>query len=155
MRVEVASDPRSSSTPLGEIMTRLTEHLRDDERQILQISGETGSESVAVPCPAITQSLTVMIRNAIDASPPGAPIQLAIRRLPGALAFEVIDQGHGMTDETVRRAGEPFYTTKEAGRGMGLGLFLVRLVAENYRGRFSLSSKPGQGTKSSLELPLA
>jgi two-component system sensor histidine kinase RegB len=165
MRVEVASDPAADPTPLSELMTRLAEHLREDERQILQITGDTGGERIATPCPAITQSLTVMIRNAIDASPAGSPIKLVVRRLPkppgaqsgatGTIAFDVIDQGHGMSEETVRRAGEPFYTTKEAGRGMGLGLFLVRLVAENYRGKFSLSSKAGQGTKSTLELPLA
>ena len=60
-----------------------------------------------------------------------------------------------MPEEVLKRAGEPFFTTKDPGSGMGLGLFLVRLVAENYRGKFSLSSRPKEGTKSTLEFPIA
>ena len=46
------------------------------------------------------------------------------------MRIEVEDRGAGMSEELLRHAGEPFYTTKEPGKGMGLGLFLVRLVAE-------------------------
>lgn len=57
-----------------------------------------------------------------------------------------------MSDDVLRRAGEPFFTTKAPGAGMGLGLFLVRLVAENYRGRLTLDSQPGCGTTAVLSL---
>jgi two-component system sensor histidine kinase RegB len=60
-----------------------------------------------------------------------------------------------MSDELLRHAGEPFYTTKEPGKGMGLGLFLVRLVAERFGGEFSIHSKLGEGTRCLLELPEA
>ncbi len=155
MRVEVATDPSTVSTPLGELLQRLNEHLRDDEKARLQILGPTEGNAIACPCPAIEQSLTVMIRNAIDASPPGAPIRMIIRRARESIVFEVVDQGHGMPADVLKRAGDPFFTTKEPGRGMGLGLFLVRLVAENFRGKFTMESEPGKGTKSILELPLA
>ena len=155
MRVEVATDPSTLSTPLTELLTRLNEHLRDDEKTRLQILGTGGDDSIACPCPAIEQSLTVMIRNAIDASPPDAQVRMIVRRTRESIVFEVIDQGHGMPADVLKRAGDPFFTTKEPGRGMGLGLFLVRLVAENFRGTFSMESQPGKGTKSILELPLA
>ena len=58
-----------------------------------------------------------------------------------------------MSQEMLRRAGEPFFTTKEPGRGMGLGLFLVRLVAQQCGARFSIDSKIGVGTTCVLELP--
>ncbi|HEY0008742.1 MAG TPA: ATP-binding protein [Tepidisphaeraceae bacterium] len=155
MRVEVASDPGSTPTPLSTLMKRLSEHLREDENARLSLHGTEGDDAIAVPCPALEQSLTVMIRNAIDASSPDTPVELHVRRSGKTIAFEVIDQGHGMPPDVLKRAGDPFFTTKEPGRGMGLGLFLVRLVAENYRGKFVLDSKPGEGTKSTLELPLA
>ena len=155
MRVDVASDPRAGRTTLDEILARLDEHLREHERERLQIDGPRNGYPIAVPGPAVEQSLTVMIRNGMDADPLGQPVRMVIRPTPGAVAFDVIDRGKGMTADVLKRAGEPFFTTKEAGRGMGLGLFLVRLVAENYRGKFMLSSKLGEGTQSTLELPMA
>lgn len=155
MRVEVATDSSDVATPLTQLLAKLSEHLREDEKARLTISGQAGDCLISAPCPAIEQSLTVMIRNAIDASEPSAPIQLSIRRSQNLIAFDVIDQGHGMTSEVLKRAGDPFFTTKDPGRGMGLGLFLVRLVAENFRGRFYMQSQEGKGTTSTLELPMA
>jgi two-component system sensor histidine kinase RegB len=57
-------------------------------------------------------------------------------------------------DETIAsRAGEPFFTTKPAGAGIGLGLFLVRAFAEQMGGTLRLRSTPGSGTAAILELP--
>ncbi|GIW76760.1 MAG: ATPase [Phycisphaerae bacterium] len=155
MRVDVATDPSNVTTPLSDLLERLRQHLREDEKSRLEILGPVGGDSIACPCPAIEQSLTVLIRNAIDASPLDAKVRLIIRRLRSTIAFDVVDQGHGMDAEVLKRAGDPFFTTKEPGRGMGLGLFLVRLVAENFRGNFRMTSEPGKGTTSTLELPLA
>ncbi len=155
MRVDVATDPSTVSTSLTDLLNRLSEHLRDDENARLQILGPSGGASIACPCPAIEQSLTVMIRNAIDASPENAMVKMIVRLTRDTIAFDVIDQGHGMPADVLKRAGDPFFTTKEPGRGMGLGLFLVRLVAENFRGNFTMQSEPNKGTKSTLELPLA
>ena len=83
------------------------------------------------------------------------PVKMVVRRKAASIAFEVHDRGTGMSPDVMRRAGEPFFTTKEPGRGMGLGLFLVRLVAERSGGRFELRSVAGEGTCSTLELPLA
>ena len=58
-----------------------------------------------------------------------------------------------MSQDALHRAGEPFYTTKEAGQGMGLGLFLARAFAERCGG--SLSLRSDRGTTAILELPAA
>jgi two-component system sensor histidine kinase RegB len=56
-----------------------------------------------------------------------------------------------MSTETIRRAGEPFYTTKEPGRGLGLGLFLARTFAERAGGTLSIRTE--HGTTVVMELP--
>ena len=65
-----------------------------------------------------------------------------------------MDQGHGMEPEQAARAGEPFFTTKEPGRGMGLGLYLSRSVIERLSGSLELTSAPGRGTTAKVTLPL-
>jgi len=93
------------------------------------------------------------VDNALEASPKGSLVRLSIASREGRVVFEVRDQGTGMTPEVVRRAGEPFFTTKSPGKGMGMGLFLVRLVAEKLGGSLRLESEPGKGTRAVLELP--
>ena len=77
---------------------------------------------------------------------------MSIQRREGRIRIEVEDRGAGMSEELLRRAGEPFLTTKEPGQGMGLGLFLVRLVAERCGAEFSIHSKLGDGTRCVLAL---
>jgi two-component system sensor histidine kinase RegB len=60
-----------------------------------------------------------------------------------------------MAQPVLERAGEPFFTTKEPGRGMGLGLFLTRTVVERLGGVLTLSSEAGSGTRALLRLPLS
>jgi PAS domain S-box-containing protein len=79
-----------------------------------------------------------------------APIALA----PGAyLRIAVRDTGTGMDAATLARVTEPFFTTKPPGRGTGLGLPLVRGLAEQSGGAFTLDSAPGRGTTACLWLP--
>ncbi len=59
-----------------------------------------------------------------------------------------------MTPDLVSRAGEPFFTTKPPGQGLGLGLFLARSLADQLDGRFTIDSAPGRGTTVALRLPL-
>jgi two-component system sensor histidine kinase RegB len=79
-------------------------------------------------------------------------VTLSIQRREGRLRIEVADRGTGMSEDLLRRAGQPFYTTMEPGMGMGLGLFLVRLVAERCGAEFSIQSKVGEGTRCVLAL---
>jgi len=67
----------------------------------------------------------------------------------------VTDTGTGMDEVTLRRAMEPFFTTKGAGKGTGLGLSMVHGLAEQSGGRFILQSHFGQGTTAELWLPVS
>lgn len=104
----------------------------------------------------VASALRGLVKNALDASPPGASVDLRVAEAPGPVprvVFEVEDHGEGMDAETLERIGEPFFTTKATGKGMGLGLFLARTLAERLGGHLSHRSEPGQGTVARLVLP--
>ena len=83
-----------------------------------------------MPARAIAEAIRGVLKNAQDASPAGAAVDLIVRRTDGAIDFAVADRGPGMPRAVLERVGEPFFTTKPLGRGMGLGLFLARTVVE-------------------------
>ena len=105
--------------------------------------------------------------NARDAMPQGGPLTILAEEValgpqsspklkPGLyIKLSVIDAGCGMDSETMSRAVEPFYSTKEFGRGTGLGLSMVHGLAAQLGGGFSLTSALGEGTRVDLYLPVA
>ncbi|MDB5637309.1 MAG: Histidine kinase [Bradyrhizobium sp.] len=103
--------------------------------------------------------------NARDAMPKGGSIVIGAReRTVGNepdlksgyyLCVSVTDTGMGMDEETLRRAMEPFFTTKGVGKGTGLGLPMVHGMAEQSGGKLILKSKLGDGTTAELYLPIA
>ena len=109
-------------------------------------------QPVTAPAEPLRQSLIALLRNAFDASAPDQRVTLRVEQAEG-MRVEVIDCGRGMTPEESARAGEPFFTTKPSGAGLGLGLFLVRSFADQMGGTLRWRSVPGQGTSVVLELP--
>ncbi len=103
--------------------------------------------------------------NARDAMPDGGAIAIGVDRArpPAALDLKpadyvrvwVADTGAGMDEETLRRAVEPFFSTKALGKGTGLGLSMVHGLATQLGGRLQLESQPGTGTVATLWLPIA
>ncbi len=101
---------------------------------------------------------TVLINlatNARDAMPRGGTFLLSARLEDGAIRIEAADSGEGMAPDVLARAREPFYTTKPAGAGTGLGLALAHGFAEQSGGKLRIDSAPGHGTVVTLWLPLA
>jgi two-component system, sensor histidine kinase RegB len=113
-----------------------------------------GGVSLNVPARAITEAIRGVLKNAQDASPAGAAVQLIVRRVDRAVDFSVQDRGAGMSRAMLERVGEPFFTTKPLGRGMGLGLFLARSVVERIGGSLRLDSIVGRGTTAVVRVPL-
>jgi CheY-like chemotaxis protein len=94
--------------------------------------------------------------NALDAMAAGGTLTLRTQRLPGdQVALTVQDTGHGMTPEVLARAMEPFFTSKPAGKGTGLGLAMVYATVKTHGGLVELTSAAGQGTTVAVRLPLA
>ncbi len=154
MRVDVIEDARHRPgvSTLGELLAALRGDLRPQEQASLLIDTIVPLDQVVSHARVLRRAIGVLLRNAFDASPPNAKVTLFFVRDQGRMIFQVQDGGAGMSETVLRHAGEPFFTTKPPGEGMGLGLFLVRLVAETYGGKFELQSSPHQGTRSILEL---
>ena len=123
--------------------------------------------SIRADANQLEMALLNLIVNARDATPRGGPILISASRemldddpankLPeGAyVRLVVTDQGSGMDAETLRRATEPFFTTKGVGKGTGLGLPMVHGMTQQIGGMFELLSHPGEGTSAVLWLPVA
>jgi two-component system sensor histidine kinase RegB len=99
----------------------------------------------------IVQAVSSLLRNAFQASDPRAEVVLRLEQRGSMVHVEVCDRGAGMLPEVARRAGEPFYTTKEPGQGIGLGLFLARTFIERAGG--TLRFETADGTTAVLEIP--
>lgn len=110
--------------------------------------------SLAIPRRAVAQALIALTRNALEASPTDESVLVTARQSEGQFRFVISDRGAGMSAETLRRIGEPFFTTREPGKGMGLGTFLARTLAEQLSGRLTFESTPLAGTDATFELPL-
>jgi two-component system sensor histidine kinase RegB len=95
-----------------------------------------------------------LIKNALDATVAGGKIIIRVAREGSQIAISVADSGEGMSETVLRRVAEPFFTTKDPGKGMGLGTFLARTFAERLGGGLSFESTPGKGTTAKLHLPV-
>lgn len=149
--------------PVGESPTKVKvadfmEGLRSEfppsERNVLQILVAEEELEVTLPASATKQVLTALIKNAVDSSSDGQPISITAEIADPRVLFTVVDSGLGMSPETLNRLGEPFFTTKAPGKGMGLGIFLARVFTERLGGNLAFESEKGRGTKAILELPL-
>jgi two-component system, sensor histidine kinase RegB len=121
----------------------------------LNVRMECPDAAVVAPPEALAQALAALVKNAADASPAGASVDVTLRSAGTDVEFAVIDHGTGLSPEAASHAGEPFFTTKGPGRGTGLGLFLVKLLARRLNGDFTLESGAAGGVRAALRLPRA
>lgn len=158
-----------------ERITDLNQVIRDFEGTLaqllpqgVQISCDLAPVPVLVRVDAGQLELVLLnlVRNAADAMPAGGHVSLATSVLSASEAAStlngrevvelvVADTGEGMSPEVIKRATELFFTTKAAGKGTGLGLFLALEFVDKSGGRLTIDSQVGLGTKMRLAFPRA
>ena len=103
----------------------------------------------------LQQVFVNLIVNALDAMPGGGKLHIKIHRIRNRAMMSFEDSGIGMKDEIKDHIFDPFYTTKEVGKGTGLGLAVVYNIMQEHEGHIEVESEIGKGTKFELSFPLA
>jgi signal transduction histidine kinase len=93
-----------------------------------------------------------IIKNAIEAMPGGGRLSISARTDDDKVCIQFVDEGEGIPPELVSRLGEPFFTTKE--KGTGLGLLMSHRIVLAHQGTIDISSEVGKGTTVSVVLPI-
>jgi two-component system, sensor histidine kinase RegB len=112
----------------------------------------TEVDSVDAPKEALVQLVENIARNGFDACGTGR-VSLDVRDVDGGVELRFVDEGHGMDEHVVKRATDPFFTTKGSGDRMGLGLFLARTLVDSLDGSLTIESSTGHGTTIRIVLP--
>jgi PAS domain S-box-containing protein len=102
---------------------------------------------------ALSHALINLCVNAVDAMPEGGSLQLSTRGDAQSVSISIKDSGMGMNPEVMRKAIEPFFTTKPIGKGTGLGLAMVYGTVKAHKGNMEIRSQPDQGTEVVLSFP--
>jgi two-component system sensor histidine kinase RegB len=157
--VQMAADAGESAgepivtVPIERVIELALEGLRGDRTVSVRVEDRAAGKAIVAPVRSVSQALRAVVRNAVDASRQNGAVVLRVDADDDAWRFEVRDRGTGMPPAVLQHVGEPFFTTKGPGGGMGLGLFLARTVLERLGGSLDLSSAPGNGTTAVLTLP--
>jgi len=117
---------------------------------------ERGLPNILVDKKQLQEVLFNLMRNAGQAIHEKGKITISARHSWGKVVIDIQDTGSGIPEEKIKELFNPFFTTKEPGKGTGLGLFIVRQIVEKNSGKIYLKeTKVGAGTTFRLEFPAA
>jgi two-component system NtrC family sensor kinase len=110
----------------------------------------------AVPCDRsqIEQVVINLVMNAAEAVGKGGKVVVRTRQEPGSALLEVEDDGPGIPEDVLPRIYDPFFTTMDAGKGVGLGLAVVYGIVEAHGGSIDVDSRAGEGATFTVRLPM-
>lgn len=98
------------------------------------------------------QAFLNILLNAMQAMPAGGIVQVAIEAVNGIVRVQFDDEGEGIPDEILDKIWDPFFTTKETGTGLGLGL--VKNIIESHGGLVRIENRPVRGVRITVDLPV-
>jgi signal transduction histidine kinase len=148
------------SCDLGEVLREvavLVDHKAKDQAIALDVLSEPGLPKVTADPELLKTCFLNLMLNAVDAMPEGGTLSVSVQSADGddgrhEVEVTVADTGSGMTAEAIDAAFEPYFSTKDA--GLGLGLALTRKIVGDHGGSIWLESAPGRGTVARMRLPL-
>lgn len=120
----------------------------------VQVLLSTNQNNIPLICGGnqLKQVFLNIMKNAFDAMPSGGELTIKARQRPEFIEIQFIDNGIGMSKEVLAKLGEPFFTQKEGGHG--LGVMMCRKIIETHRGKLEIQSKVGDGTTFTIYLPM-
>lgn len=117
------------------------------------LTGEPEEAQIKAHRQKFHQAMINIIRNGIEAMPRGGTFKVEIKKSSSKVSILLADEGVGMTKEQVQRLGEPYFSTKT--RGTGLGMMVTYSIVRQMDGDIKVDSELGRGTVFNLEFPLA
>jgi signal transduction histidine kinase len=151
---ERLTQPVSVAAEVGEVLTLVGYDLKLEQIEIRQ-GIPSDLPLIAVDRRQFQEVLFNLIRNAGQAIHPPGLITIRASHAEGRVRIDIADTGTGIPADRIGKIYDPFFTTKDAGQGTGLGLFIVRQIVEQNEGRILVKSIEGEGTTFSLEFPVA
>jgi PAS domain S-box-containing protein len=127
-------------------------------RHVAVLVEDRGAPEVLGSPGPLAQVVVHLVTNAARSMPEGRRGRVVVRLGPGSrdtARLEVVDDGAGMSEEIRRRAFDPFFTTREVGQGLGLGLTVCHAIVAAHGGTIAVESEPGRGSILRVELPVA
>lgn len=132
-------------------VTRLLEPEADEKNVQLIYNPKSLNEPILTEPKRLNQILINLVKNAIDAVDIDGIVSIVAELSSSDLTFSVSDNGPGLSAEELSKIGEPFFTTKE--KGTGLGVMVTKKIVGDLNGTISYKSKKGEGTKVTVRLP--
>jgi PAS domain S-box-containing protein len=161
-------DLRIDPVDMRTLVSGMTDLLKRSVGSTIQIETTVADNLPLVSADAnqVELALLNLAVNARDAMPDGGKIRIELKEMKQPsptddlaagtyVVLTVADQGHGMDKETLKKAIEPFFSTKELGKGTGLGLSMIHGLALQLKGDLKLESTPGKGTTAELWIPVS
>lgn len=112
-----------------------------------------GDDELVCDADQLKQALVALLVNAVEAMPEGGTLAVRAEGEPGGVRIAVADTGVGIPPDVLPHIYEPFFTTKEGGSGVGLGLAVAYGIVEQHGGRIEVASELGRGTTFEVHLP--
>ncbi|WP_242272722.1 PAS domain-containing sensor histidine kinase [Bacillus cereus group sp. BfR-BA-01310] len=120
----------------------------------IQVELIADSSEIFIECSEnqLKQVFINILQNSIEAMPDGGKISIHMKEMnEDGVIIDIVDEGIGIPEERIKRLGEPFYSTKE--KGTGIGLMLSYKIIESHQGAISIMSDVGVGTTVTIYLP--
>lgn len=136
---------------VGDVLQLLDSQLKSSRVEV-KLDYDADAPPVPLDESSARSALVNLFLNAIQSMPTGGVLSISTRALGGYLLLGIGDTGSGMTPEHLAQVFEPFYTTKV--RGLGLGMPYAKRVVELHGGTIRLESKPSEGTRVEIKLPI-
>ncbi|HEY8265475.1 MAG TPA: ATP-binding protein, partial [Steroidobacteraceae bacterium] len=139
--------PRPASVAWGPLLAGLNDSLA------FRVVQPLPQAQAWIDATQVEQVLINLVKNAIESGSPEDEVTLTVTERAGGVAIEVKDRGSGLTDDVLRDALLPFYSTKP--KGTGLGLTLCREIVDAHGGRLAIANREGGGAIVTVWLPQA
>ncbi|WP_169910783.1 ATP-binding protein [Evansella clarkii] len=143
-----------SSKDLGPVISNIISFIQPEallKNVEITASLEDGLSVINCEENQLKQVMINLLKNSMEAMPAGGKIQVAAENTPAGISLKIKDEGPGIPEDVLKKIGQPFYTTKEDGNG--LGMLVSQRIVEAHGGQLFIESEMGKGTLVEIRLP--